>query len=628
MEEQMKNIDDWFREELGNHREAPPPQVWADLERRLDKPLRRRVWLWWLMPVLLIGLLSGALLLDRGLERPAEEKTIGSTADDHREQASPSALQEDQNTTGEPSAPADPSQSGNDAAVPAVPAAAIAPRPADANAATSSGNQPAAARTVATGSASAAAEGTNVAPEQGTPSTGTTTPEEPTAVGPGSRNASGQEGTNTAAPRVAGTASGSRRQPRNSPLAAATNRPRKTDGNKTQEEDHTAATGPASETTGNAPHRAGTRHRRPGAVPVAAGRAGNRTRQEASSPDVASRRRDGSRTSPQPSPVQRPRDQKISRNSPEMDSAIAAFLVNGTRLKIREGVYMVSIDTVFPVPHELLLPGNAAAAGAASVPDSQKKRKPAFSYGIKAGYERGFATPTVNKAVVAPYLRMDLSRRFALSFQPALRYGALSTASLPAQSYYSNTSRSLDSFYVYDTSGTVILQYKYVARQRYDSSSIGHTLSRRLLELELPLLLHYSFGNGLSVFGGLVMNFGKMIEVKENRKEFGQQLIVNDTLYSSVPYTQEQINAIQFAHSAKPLSSYNASDFANPANNPLRLGYMFGLSYQLKEKVSIDLSVQQMLSNGNYIPNRDVRTLYRQPYFRILLGYRLGGNRK
>ena len=31
-----KHIDDFFREKLGNYREAPPPEAWGELEQRLD----------------------------------------------------------------------------------------------------------------------------------------------------------------------------------------------------------------------------------------------------------------------------------------------------------------------------------------------------------------------------------------------------------------------------------------------------------------------------------------------------------------------------------------------------------------------------------------------------------------
>jgi hypothetical protein len=50
MENNSKNIDHLFKEELGSYTETPPPPVWAALEQRLDNDRKRRVfpfrWFW------------------------------------------------------------------------------------------------------------------------------------------------------------------------------------------------------------------------------------------------------------------------------------------------------------------------------------------------------------------------------------------------------------------------------------------------------------------------------------------------------------------------------------------------------------------------------------------------------
>ena len=59
------------------------------------------------------------------------------------------------------------------------------------------------------------------------------------------------------------------------------------------------------------------------------------------------------------------------------------------------------------------------------------------------------------------------------------------------------------------------------------------------------------------------------------------------------------------------------------------LGYMFGVSYQVSQKVTLDLrDVQTFWDNSKtegakYISSQ----LYRSPSFQISLGYRIGGNK-
>ncbi len=67
MKNYRKHIDDFFREKLGNYTETPPPEVWEDLEKRLDglqtpisgKPYR---WMWHFAMVSLILLFGLSLI--------------------------------------------------------------------------------------------------------------------------------------------------------------------------------------------------------------------------------------------------------------------------------------------------------------------------------------------------------------------------------------------------------------------------------------------------------------------------------------------------------------------------------------------------------------------------------------
>lgn len=60
MEQNMKNIDEFFKEELGSYAELPPPPAWGALERRLDEEKKRRVfpfrWLWFVGVLAILGI--------------------------------------------------------------------------------------------------------------------------------------------------------------------------------------------------------------------------------------------------------------------------------------------------------------------------------------------------------------------------------------------------------------------------------------------------------------------------------------------------------------------------------------------------------------------------------------------
>lgn len=60
----MKHMDDFFRDELGNYTETPPPAVWEALEKRLDKPKKKRrgIFYWFLIMLPLAGLLGVSIL--------------------------------------------------------------------------------------------------------------------------------------------------------------------------------------------------------------------------------------------------------------------------------------------------------------------------------------------------------------------------------------------------------------------------------------------------------------------------------------------------------------------------------------------------------------------------------------
>lgn len=254
--------------------------------------------------------------------------------------------------------------------------------------------------------------------------------------------------------------------------------------------------------------------------------------------------------------------------------------------------------------------------------------------GIKAGIEKGFNNYTATKYALAPYLQYNISNKLAVMLQPALKYDVLNnTQVLPATAYYNLTNSTVTTGHIIHKGDSITaapdtISRRYFYKQTHDSILIGYkTAKKSYMEFEIPLLLQYKLTNDLSVYGGINFNFVKVVQVKEDR-----QVYSNITQYDTVSYAAVPVTATAptppspdslFKSSVKSYSNYSANAVQNPASDPLKLGYMLGFNYRIKQRWMIDVLMQQMLSNSAYIPNDKIQSIYKQPYFRVTIGYRL-----
>ncbi len=128
-----------------------------------------------------------------------------------------------------------------------------------------------------------------------------------------------------------------------------------------------------------------------------------------------------------------------------------------------------------------------------------------------------------------------------------------------------------------------------------------------LHSIELPISLRYSKGNFDFFFGpNVVYTFS-----------------INAGDYPTTQHNNTPVVVAAPGNDTK--GQINAGDF----NSRFGLGYLFGVSYQISPKVSIDLrDVQTIWDNASTDGAKRISSqLYRSPSFQLSIGYRFGGNK-
>jgi hypothetical protein len=85
---------------------------------------------------------------------------------------------------------------------------------------------------------------------------------------------------------------------------------------------------------------------------------------------------------------------------------------------------------------------------------------------------------------------------------------------------------------------------------------------------------------------------------------------------------------ISFNYNTPDISTANPEVGQNPTTSPARFGLLFGFSYELRKRLLVDFMVRKNISDMNFIPNEQVRKIYTQPYLRLMVGYKLFGDKK
>ena len=237
--------------------------------------------------------------------------------------------------------------------------------------------------------------------------------------------------------------------------------------------------------------------------------------------------------------------------------------------------------------------------------------------GFKAGWETNVRKESFNKVVGGTYLQYRISDNYFLAISPALKYGNAAIYMPPVESYYNRTGTTMNILAILK-SGKPYWHFTY--KQYYDSIIASHTANKKSLELEIPLMVERRLGKRVFVQCGPVVSVGRLVSVSEQLATVPQYEEANFYVEiigdHGLPDTSQS-----FHHSAAPFSSHKPKE--SPAANPIKIGYMAGISYRYLHW-NLDLLLQQNVSALNEITLPDIKSMYNAPYTRIQLGYILG----
>ncbi len=579
MEERNKHIDDLFREELGDYREVPPPRVWADLEQRLDGGRnKKRIIIWWCTALALLLALAGSLITGNVLPGLKMPSTIVS-AD------KPSAT----TPTVQPAAVPQPTGNNKPAAAPAAPVATIA---------------------------------TPVA-------------------------------TPTIAPKNKNTTKQIRNLQNNRTLASAAQQPATAATPATVPNNIPATPNTIAQATTPLPTQ-------PDATPAAIIPAQSTAPVPASAPKNNSKNTELTREMIDELPLPLAGAPKAS--LPQVDISQYEPLITRSKrsnnsMIAAAGKQMAAPMATSPQSYQApapqaaqpahdeaannTAPANPATAAAAATPADttmlkERTRNPIkWSYGLKTGYDLSLNKYSAGNILLGAYLQAHISKRLSVIVQPTIKYTNMKRTRLDGtESYYEIKNSSVTALHIITPEGAdaqgnpvynIIRRYFYA--QQYDSVIISKTIKpKQYSEFELPLLLQYKLTKSLSITGGVSANFSKLVQVEREESRFRGQMRYDTAVFakvnesSPVPAIPGIETRIQYNYAS--YASYLAQQKEDPVNN-VRFNYMLGINYALRNGLSFDLLMLSMLGNANYINDDNIRKIYKTPYIRIGVTYKL-----
>lgn len=279
--------------------------------------------------------------------------------------------------------------------------------------------------------------------------------------------------------------------------------------------------------------------------------------------------------------------------------------------------------------------GNTKAAVAKKAANSNDKAGfNRFEAGIKVGFEAGFDNNAAQKLVVAPYLQYNLSRKFALMVQPAVKGASTNEHSIAdSKSYYSinddgkvvidqTTPHGYYNGSVFDTTSYTT---KYTATQSHDSLVKSYKYGGYYTQLELPILLKYQIAKRISVYGGVNVLYSRTSGIIENTvatngitRSADATITTTANPYGSpLPAAQDIIN-----YSGNSIKEYQ-NPYANVVKNDVRLGYMLGFTYDYSNRWLMDALIQQNPGKPQTIQGNNINAPLSATYFRLSIGYKL-----
>ncbi len=275
-----------------------------------------------------------------------------------------------------------------------------------------------------------------------------------------------------------------------------------------------------------------------------------------------------------------------------------------------------------------------ATAKLTEKPKPSKPRFIRFEAGIKAGYETGFNTTTANKLVVSPYVQYNITPKFSIMIQPAIKKGTLQTSSIgKAQNYYkenndSSISSPVKEPYIVHVPGVGDFnKWDFTYHQSYDSIVKSYSFGGGYTEYELPVLIKYNIAHGISVYGGVNLVYNNYLKVKENtysstqQKNDTSQYVLQAIEITTPPSPQLNVNQV-LKYTGNEISNYKYPFPPVPASS-FRAGYMVGFSYEYQKRWLFDGLMQQTQAPTNMQGGYNINSALSSTYFRFTLGYKL-----
>jgi len=322
----------------------------------------------------------------------------------------------------------------------------------------------------------------------------------------------------------------------------------------------------------------------------------------------------------QKSPISNPAPEDFT-NDPVTDASPNTTLSVVTKPEVPTGTENIKSTTTPPVA--------AAIKG-------KTKHKPVFSLfeaGVKMGYEGGFTSEAARKAVVSPYVQYNLSPKFSLMIQPAIKAAASPNRTIGApETYYSanpenaKVTQNGPTVVKSVTSGsTIITTYttSYTYSQTHDSIVKTNKTGGTAMEYELPVMLKYNVTKHLAVYGGPNMVYTSYPAItEETYSQKGITRSYDKTIVSNTAPTGTPA-LTGFTYSGKNISSDDGPLVPAQSGYQFRPGYMVGVSYTYRTKWLVDAQIQQNPAKADYKGGININAPLSAPYFRLSVGYKL-----
>ena len=270
------------------------------------------------------------------------------------------------------------------------------------------------------------------------------------------------------------------------------------------------------------------------------------------------------------------------------------------------------------------VPNTAPAAANGGSDDIAHQTPTAFSLqaGLKLGYEQGFATYTTSKFLGAVYAQVALADKWSVLFQPAITYTQLNgNITYNSSSYYNNTGvHSTQTIISIDTlAKDTLARYHYYGA--YDSIIVKRqNSSSAYVGFEIPVMLKYKLSKSFSVLGGVDIDISKVFGIGDKTTTIHLSTPTDTTAILHSAEAAAFFDSLTYRHPGIPYSSYVPTPATNTQNS-VRLGYMIGVDYSIADKFTLEFLVTQSLSGYNNISDKNIKSLYSQPYFRLSVGY-------